>query len=90
MEQITVGTSSIGISSTTLRPVGNPPMMIFRCRLETAEIRYRTDGAPTSTVGTLMEVGDVLDIDNPSDAARIRFIRTTGVSGVLDVEGFSS
>jgi hypothetical protein len=36
------------------------------CRLETAEIRYQVDGtAPTTTVGTLLEVGDVLTAQRP-------------------------
>ena len=88
-EQITVGSTAVGIAVTTSNPTGAPQQNRCVARLETAQIRYRTDGiAPTTTVGTLLEVGDVLTIASNADARRIRFIRTGGVSGVLDVECF--
>jgi hypothetical protein len=88
-EQITVANTAIGITSTITNPTGQPQQNRCVARLETAQIRYRTDGvAPTSTVGTVLEVGDVLTIESNADARRIRFIRTGATSGVLDVECF--
>lgn len=83
-EQITVAASSIGIASAT-----RAGMAMCSLRLETAQIRWRADGtAPTTTVGTLMEIGDVMTIANILDAMNIRFIRTGGTSGVLNVSCF--
>lgn len=83
-EQLTVANSSIGITASTLSGMGTCLL-----RLETAQIRWRADGtAPTTTVGTLMEIGDVMPISNISDARAIRFIRTGGTSGVLNINCF--
>ncbi|HYE88052.1 MAG TPA: hypothetical protein VEA16_16935 [Vicinamibacterales bacterium] len=86
-EQITVAATAIGITSTITNPSGLPQQNRCVARLETAQIRYRTDSvAPTSTVGMVLEVGDVLTITTNEDARRIRFIRTGSTSGVLSVE----
>lgn len=83
-EQLTVSGSSTPITASTLTG-----MATCSARLETAQIRWRADGtAPTATVGTLMEIGDVITIDNIVDARAIRFIRTGGTSGVLDIHCF--
>lgn len=80
-EQLTVANTSIGITAATINS-----MAACSLRLETAQIRFRLDGtAPTSTVGTLLEIGDVLVINNIIDARAARFIRTGAVSGVLDI-----
>lgn len=85
-EQLTVAASSVGITTTTVSPAGQPQNQHCQAVLETAQIRYRADGtAPTSTVGTPMNTGDVLTIDSAADALRIRFIRTGATSGVLNI-----
>ena len=87
--QLTVANTAVGLAAGTLTHAGGEQMTKFVCRLETAQIRYRTDGTdPTATVGTILDVNDTLFITSPDDAARIRFIRTGGTSGVLNVEGF--
>lgn len=58
-------------------------------RLETAQIRFRVDGhAPSTTVGTLLEVGETLEIVGYADLERFRAIRTGGSSGTLQVTYF--
>lgn len=85
-ETLTVANASIGLTSTTYSPAGRAPMLACQARLETAQIRYRFDGSdPTSTVGTILEVGEVLEIASHADARRMRFIRTGAVSGALQV-----
>lgn len=88
-EQLTVAGSSVGITvATTLRPnsAGQPQMAACSLRLETAEIRYRMDGtAPTSSVGTPLEPGEIIPYIGYADALAIRFIRTTSTSGVLNI-----
>jgi hypothetical protein len=56
-------------------------------RLETAQIRYTVDGvtAPTTTVGTLLEIGESLLLWGTQDIQNFKAIRTGGSSGVLDV-----
>lgn len=84
-EQITVAAASIGMTLATIN-VGNghPQANSATCRLETAEIRWRMDGAaPTTTVGTLMYVGDVIVVSGNDTMNRFRAIRTGATSGVL-------
>ncbi len=52
-----------------------------------AQIRYRYDGtAPTSTVGTILEIGDVKTFADVRDVAAFRAIRTGATSGILSIE----
>lgn len=87
-EQITVANSSIGITATVLQPNGGntqPQANVGACRIETAQIRWRVDGvAPTSSVGTLAEIGDVIPLDGADALIRFRMIRTGGTSGVAN------
>jgi hypothetical protein len=85
-EQVTVANSSIGLTAATINQ-GNGHMQANKavCRLETAQIRYRLDGtAPTTTVGTPLEIGDVLTITGNDLLNNFRAIRTGGTSGVLN------
>jgi hypothetical protein len=86
-EQVTVANTSIGFTATKVEPNGTggaPQATMATCRLETAEIRYQVDGtAPTTTVGTLLEVGDVLTLNGHDSIMRFRGIRTGASSGVL-------
>jgi hypothetical protein len=86
-EQITVDNTAGGVAMTTTKitPVGQPQAQYASCRLETAEIRYTIDGTvPTTTVGTLLEIGDTLPIAGHDRLFKFRAIRTGAVSGVLD------
>lgn len=83
-EQITVANVSIGFTAATITPGGLPEATIASCRLETAEIRWRIDGqVPTTTVGTLLEIGDTIVITGHDSLVRFRSIRTGGSSGTL-------
>ena len=53
---------------------------------ETAQMRFTVDGtAPTTTVGHLLNPGDILELDSLSDITAFRAIRTGSVSGVIKV-----
>lgn len=79
-EQVTVAATSIGLTVANLSGMAGCTV-----RLETAQVRWRMDGtAPTTTVGTLLEVGEILTIPHILDARFIRFIRTGAVSGLLN------
>lgn len=83
-EQITVAGTSIGFTAAAITPSGSPEASVAACRLETAQIRWRIDGqAPTSSVGTLLEIGDTVVISGHDSMVRFRAIRT-GSSGTLD------
>lgn len=56
-------------------------------RLETAQIRYTVDTtAPTTTVGWLLEIGEILELQTRVEMSNFRAIRTGGSSGTLEVE----
>lgn len=83
-EVITVAASSVGFTAATLNPDGAGPATRCYGRLETGEIRFRIDGgAPTSSVGLLLEIGEQITIDGPANLSRFRAIRTGGTSGSL-------
>lgn len=90
-EQITVAATSIGFTTSRIdNQNGHPQATIAVCRLETAEVRYRMDGvAPTSTVGTLLEIGDYLTLQGPDLLQSFRAIRTGGTSGTLSCSYFT-
>lgn len=87
-EQITVANAAAGIGFTTslINATGSHPEASSAiCRLETAQIRWRADAtAPTSSVGQLMEVGDILTLTGHDFLVNFLGIRTGGSSGVLD------
>lgn len=89
-EQITVDNTAGGKSFTAAKVEpdgsgGGRQADTAVCRLETAEIRYTTDGTTvTSAVGTLLEPNDVLTISGHDSIMRFRAIRTGGTSGQLD------
>jgi len=83
-ESITFADSSVGFTATTIRPAGDVDMTVCRGKLETAQIRIRYDGtAPSSTVGMLIDVGDILTIRGLPALSAFRGIRTGGTSGVV-------
>lgn len=84
-EQITVANTAIGFTAAKIDPVGGPQMNVASCRLETAEVRFSYDGTtPTSSVGTLLEIGDVFYIAGHDQLLQFRAIRTGASSGQLD------
>lgn len=83
-ETVTFAGSSIGFTATTIRPSGEPPMTVCSGKLETAQIRFRYDGtAPTTTVGSLADPGDIITIRGLSHLTDFRGIRTGATSGVV-------
>ena len=86
-EALTVATTSVGFTAATFAPTTGTPAISAHLKVETAQVRYRTDGtAPTATVGTILDPGDTLTVWGTFDIASIRFIRTGGVSATLSVE----
>lgn len=87
-EAVTVDNTSGGVGFTRSLIVagsGHKAAQQAWCRLETAEIRYTWDGTPpTTTVGTLLEIGDVLILQGTDVLLAFRAIRTGGSSGKLD------
>lgn len=84
-EQITVAATAIGFTAAKINTgAGHPQATRAYCRLETAEIRFRTDGGtPTTTVGTLLEPGDTLEVNDAIQLPQFLAIRTGGTSGSL-------
>ena len=84
-EQITVAAASIALTGTKITPTGLPMATYASCRLETAQIRWTIDGTvPTTTVGTPLEPGDILELTGHDLLAQFRSIRTTATSGTLN------
>lgn len=82
-EQKTVDSTAGGVSLTA---VTYSDATHATLRLETAQIRFRVDGgAPTTAVGTLLEIGETLELSGAATIAAFRAIRTGGSSGSLSV-----
>ncbi len=80
-EQLTVADAAVTITAATMTN-----MRAGQGVLQGAEIRYRCDGtAPTTTVGTPLQVGGTLNFPNVIDARACQFIRTTATDGVLNL-----
>jgi len=79
-EQITVANTAIGITAAI-----RDGMAACGFRLETAQVRWRIDAVPTASVGTLLEVGDVMTVSRAEDLMTVKFIRTGTTSGLLNV-----
>jgi hypothetical protein len=86
-ESVTVANTAIGLTAATYTPRSGSSQVV-RCtmRLETAQVRFRYDGTnPTSSEGTLLEVGEVLTLSGFDFLEDFRAIRTGATSGVLKV-----
>lgn len=80
-EAITVDGTAGGKALTTATVGVNTKAFIT---VETAQIMFTLDGtAPTTTVGHLLNVGDILKLDTAADLASFRAIRTGATSGVI-------
>lgn len=85
-ENVTIDNTAAGIGflAATITPVGVPIMTVCSGKLETAQIRYRYDGtAPTTTIGALIDVGDVVTIRGYGYLQAFRAIRTGASSGTI-------
>src|SRR3990167_10688001 len=74
-------TGGVGFTAATIA-VGPVRAGTARFRLETAQVRYTVDGtAPTTTVGTIVNIGEEVWIRGAANVAAFRAIRTGGSSG---------
>ena len=79
-EPLTVSTVAVGFTAATRGDRTHAHVVV-----ETAAVRYRTDGtAPTASVGTVLEPGDVLELDSTHDLVNIQFIRRDGADATLN------
>jgi hypothetical protein len=78
-EQITVANTAIGVTAAI-----RDGMSACGFRLETAQVRWRIDAAPTASVGTLLEVGDTMTVERAEDLNTLKFIRTGSTSGLIN------
>lgn len=88
-EALPVSNSAVGFTVDTYTPNGDlgQPATLATAKVESAQIRYRTDGTnPTATVGTIAEDGEVITVESNSDIQAIRFIRTGGGDATLQTE----
>lgn len=86
-QALTVDNTSggVAISAATLSS-GGTQMNYCEGRVETAQIRFRDDGtAPTTTVGTVLEIGDLWRAWSNQTAGATKFIRTGSTSATLDI-----
>lgn len=85
-ENVTIDNTSagIGFTASTITPPGAPIMTVCKGKLETAQIRYRYDGtAPTTTVGAIVDIGDMVTITGYAYLQAFRAIRTGSSSGTI-------
>ena len=78
-ETITVSGTAGGLTAATIS--GKSSALIT---VEVAAVRFHVDGStPTATVGHVLEVNDVLELDTPEVMSKASFIRKGGTSGTL-------
>ena len=85
-ENLTIDNTSGGVqlAATTTSDALGRQMVYCVGKLETAEIRMLDDGtAPTTTVGQIVSVGDVVIIEGNQYIRAARFIRTGASSGTI-------
>lgn len=83
-EALTIDATAGGVAlaSATTDPSGRRQAVYCTGQLETAQIRMLDNGdAPTTTVGTLVDVGATIELFNHRYIAAARFIRTGSTSG---------
>jgi hypothetical protein len=88
-EQVTVDATAAGKSLTAAK-VSTNGFVSVSCRLRTAEISFLTvdptKTTVTSSVGKLLEPGEILTITTREQALNLRMIRTTATSGQTDCD----
>jgi hypothetical protein len=76
-ESITVSSVAIGFTSATISPERRTKPIKAVFIVETAQIRFTVDGStPTTTVGFLAEIGDIVTINGEGDIKNFKAIRT--------------
>lgn len=87
IESLTFDSTAGGIGFTgSVITVGNVEASKATFVLEGAQCRFTLDGtAPTTTVGTPIEVGDFIEITGTSDINNFMAIRTGSTSGTAEV-----
>ena len=83
-ESITVSNTAIGFTSATISPERRtkPDKAVFV--VETAQIRFTVDGStPTTTVGFLAQIGDIVTINGEGDIKNFRAIRTGATDATI-------
>jgi len=91
-ESVTVTDSATALTASYYKDSGSVDTNAKRgavravITVETAQLRYRYDGSdPTSSVGHILNIGDVLVLVGPDALANFRGIRTSGTNAVLRV-----
>jgi len=87
-EQVTVDNTSggVGLTSSKYAPTGSSPMNLVRVSVDTASLKVTEDGtAPTASLGDTFDAGDQFQITRVNSLRKARFIRTGGVSAVINV-----
>lgn len=89
-EALTFDNTAGGIGFTTSKiAVGSVVAGKAVFVLEGGQCRFTVDGtAPTTTVGMLADIGDVITIDNDTDVKNFKCIRTGATSGTAFVTYF--
>lgn len=86
-EQITVSTTAVGFTSATYAPAGLRPADMAVVTLETADLRYRSNGLnPTSAVGTAFPAPSTILVCGNVNISRVKFIRAGSVDGIITVQ----
>ncbi len=86
-ESLTVAGTAVGLQSTTITPITGRSVTYCAGVLETAAVRERHDSAtaPTSSVGLPIAVGQFWELRGTANLKLLKFIRTTGSSGLLQI-----
>jgi len=92
-EDVTVGVSAVGLSSTKIAPVTGPyARLSARAALmssENGDLRFRIDGGLVSTsIGHYLTSGDTLVLTGTQAIQQFRAIRSGDTDGVLRVTYF--
>lgn len=86
-EGLAVAGSAVGFTAGVIDPSDGTPAISAHVSVETAQVRYRTDGTdPTASVGSILDPGDEFVVWGTQDIRSIRFIRTGGVSATLNTQ----
>jgi hypothetical protein len=85
-ETLTIDNTSGGIALTLGTYEG---ASYAKISVETAPIRFRTDGgAPTVSLGHLLSIDDIAELESPNEIANFLAIRTENTSATLMVTYF--
>lgn len=92
-EQISVGVTAVGFTSTKLQPTsgtysGKSAHMVMIVP-EDGAVRFRLDGtSPTAAVGMLLNLGETLTLEGYETLSGAKFISQSGATITLNVTYF--